>query len=127
RQRITFSYRLRPLDVSDAQRYLQERLAVTGYRGEPLCQRAAVRRLVRGSGGIARLLNILAHKCLMAAFGEGKRRVPVRHVRRALAETEGARPGSAHRLRWRLFGCALPLVGLLGAWPWREQLPKVLP
>ena len=127
RQRITFSYRLRPLDVSDAQRYLQERLAVAGYRGEPLFQRAAVRRLVRGSGGIPRLLNILAHKCLMAAFGEGKRQVSVRHVRRALADTEGARPGSAHRLSWALFGCALSLVGLIGAWPWLEQLPKVLP
>ncbi|WP_312841782.1 ExeA family protein [Stutzerimonas nitrititolerans] len=127
RQRITFSYRLRPLDVSDAQRYLQERLAVAGYRGEPLFQRTAVRRLVRGSGGIPRLLNILAHKCLMAAFGEGKRQVSVRHVRRALADTEGARPGSAHRLSWTLFGCALSLVGLIGAWPWLEQLPKVLP
>src|SRR5690606_26638116 len=128
RQRITFSYRLRPLDVSDAQRYLQERLAVAGYRGEPLFQRAAVCRLVRGSGGIPRLLNSLAHKCLMAAFGEGKRQVSVRHVRRALADTEGARPGSAHRLSWALFGCALSLVGLIvGAWPWLEQLPKVLP
>ena len=30
RQRITFSYSLRPLDVSDATRYLHERLAVAG-------------------------------------------------------------------------------------------------
>ncbi|MGH8355020.1 MAG: ExeA family protein, partial [Pseudomonas sp.] len=103
RQRITFSYRLRPLDVADTTRYLQERLSVAGYRGEPLFAPAAVQLLVRGSGGIPRLLNILAHKALMAAFGAGRRQVSAAHIRRALADTEGARPffrGAAPWRRW---------------------------
>ncbi|NKQ12852.1 ExeA family protein [Pseudomonas sp. SST3] len=130
RQRITFSYSLRPLDVSDATRYLQERLAVAGYRGEPLFQAPAVRLLVRGSGGIPRLLNILANKCLMVAFGEGTRQVLVPHVRRALEDTEGARPlwlSLTGRFGWTLTGTGLSLALIAVAWPWLVQLAEVLP
>jgi len=128
RQRITFSYRLRPLDVADTSRYLQERLSVAGYRGEPLFASAAVKLLVRGSGGIPRLLNILAHKALMAAFGEGRRQVRAAHIRRALADTEGARPffrGAAPWRRWSLAAGALALFAL-GAWPWLAQALPLL-
>lgn len=130
RQRITFSYSLRPLDISDATRYLQERLAVAGYRGEPLFKAAAVRLLVRGSGGIPRLLNILANKSLMVAFGEGRRQVDARHVRRALDDTEGARPFwrvARGRYGWLLAGGALSLALFVGAWPWLRQFTEVLP
>jgi len=130
RQRITFSYGLRPLDVSDAIRYLQERLAVAGYRGESLFKPAAVRLLVRGSGGIPRLLNILANKSLMVAFGEGARQVLARHVRRALDDTEGARPfwrSPSRRLGWTLAGGCLSLALIAGVWPWLAQLAEVLP
>lgn len=129
RQRITFSYRLRPLDVADTSRYLQERLSVAGYRGEPLFAPAAVKLLVRGSGGIPRLLNILAHKALMAAFGEGRRQVRAAHIRRALADTEGARPffrGAAPGRRWSLAAGALALLALGGAWPWLAQALPLL-
>jgi MSHA biogenesis protein MshM len=37
-----------------------------------------------------RLLNILSHKALLAVFGEGKHTVRLRHVRLAVADTEGA-------------------------------------
>jgi len=128
RQRITFSYALRPLDVADATRYITERLAVAGYRGEPLFERSAVRLLVQGSRGIPRVLNILANKCLMAAFGEGSRCVGVRHVRRALADTEGSAlpQGWSRHLRWPL-AVAASLAALVGAWPWLSQLGEVLP
>lgn len=122
RQRITFSYRLRPLDLADTRRYVEERLIHAGYRGEPLFDGRALRRLVAGSGGIPRLINILAHKALMAAFGAGSRQVRAPHVQRALEDTEGARPflrqGSA-RLGWSLTGAGALLM-LLGLWPWLQ-------
>lgn len=130
RQRITFSYRLRPLDVKDTQRYLTERLAVAGYRGEPLFSPAGVRRLVRGSGGIPRLLNILAHKALMAAYGEGRRQVSAGHVRRAQLDTEGAQPFLRQRPHWLGWGLAAGVLSLLlvaGAWPWLGQWRELLP
>jgi MSHA biogenesis protein MshM len=50
----------------------------------------AVRCLHRASRGTPRLLNILAHKSLLAVFGEGKHAVKGAHVRQAAADTEGA-------------------------------------
>ncbi|MBX9913161.1 MAG: AAA family ATPase [Pseudomonadaceae bacterium] len=127
-QRITFSYRLRPLDVTDTGRYLQERLSVAGYRGEPLFSRAAVRLLVRGSGGIPRLLNILGNKALMATYGEGRRQVGAAQVRRALADTDGvvARRGLPVWLSCSLLGGLASLL-LLSAWPWLPSLREWLP
>ncbi len=122
RQRITFSYRLRPLDLADTRRYVEERLIHAGYRGEALFEAGALRRLVAGSGGIPRLINILAHKALMVAFGAGSRRVRASHVQRAVQDTEGARPflrqGSA-ALGWSLAGAAALLM-LLGLMPWLQ-------
>lgn len=129
RQRITFSYQLRALDVQDTSRYLNERLAVAGYRGEPLFDGAAVRSLVRASGGIPRLLNILAHKALMVAFGEGRRQVGRRHVRRAQRDTESAFPFLRRRSSWLGWGMAAVFsVSLLaGAWPWLQHWREWLP
>lgn len=122
RQRITFSYRLRPLDLADTRRYVEERLIHAGYRGEPLFDARALRCLAAGSGGIPRLINILAHKALMAAFGAGSRRVRASHVRRAIEDTEGVRPflrDSWPRLGWGLAGIGILLL-LFGLWPWLQ-------
>ena len=113
RQRITFSYRLRLLDLKDTTRYLTERLAVAGYRGEPLFSRAAVRRLVHDSGGIPRLLNILANKALMAAYGEGRKHVTPRHVQRAMRDTDSVQP-APYSSRRRIVMLSLLLAAAVG-------------
>jgi MSHA biogenesis protein MshM len=86
-----------------------------------------VRLLVRGSGGIPRLLNILGNKALMATYGEGRRQVGVAQVRRALADTDGA-PSWLQSvpswLRWSLAASALVLL-VLGAWPWLAPLREL--
>lgn len=92
RQRITFSYRLQPLDLADTRRYVEARLKHAGHEGAALFDERALRRLVVGSGGIPRLINILANKALMAAYGAGSQRVRPAHVQRSLHDTEGARP-----------------------------------
>ena len=94
-QRIAFHYRLGVLKRSEIGLYVAHRLRVAGYRGEGLFTPAALRALHRASGGTPRLINILAHKSLMAVFGEGSQMAKVRHVRLARKDTEGAR-----RLGW---------------------------
>jgi MSHA biogenesis protein MshM len=91
RQRIAFSCRLVPLSLSDTDDYLRHRLHVAGYEGPALFGRRALRVLYRASKGIPRLANILAHKSLMVAYGEGSPVVCARHMRLACADTEAAR------------------------------------
>lgn len=89
-QRIAFHYRLGTLKKSELELYLAHRLRVAGFRGEALFSPAALRALHRASGGTPRLINILAHKTLLAAFGEGRQTIRRRHVRLAAGDTEGA-------------------------------------
>jgi MSHA biogenesis protein MshM len=113
KQRITFSCRLQPFNRPDVEYYLQHRMTVAGYSGAPAFDDGATRRIHRASGGVPRLINILAHKALMAAFGEGVHRVGERHVRVAIADTESVpvRKGR-HRRLWRAFGVAAGVAGV---------------
>ena len=115
RQRIGFSYCLRPLRFDETRAYLVHRLQVSGYRGAPLFAGRAMRLLWRASRGIPRLINILAHKCLMLAYGQGVRQIDSRLVRLAIRDTDDA-SRFAPRRWWTLLlllGCALAY----GVWP----------
>ncbi|MDQ2069878.1 ExeA family protein [Natronospira bacteriovora] len=120
RQRITFSYRLLPLDRAAIEDYVRHRLRVAGYRGAPLFTAAAIRGLYRGSAGTPRLINVLAHKALMAAWGEGADQIRAGHVRRAIADTEGAPPRGSRRFSWPKIVTATAIVGMaaVGLWWW---------
>lgn len=89
RQRITFSYRLEPLDQQESTSYLQHRLRTAGFNGTQLFDNAALKLLYRASGGVPRLINILAHKSLMSAYGKGDRLVGYTHVKAAVNDTDG--------------------------------------
>ena len=86
-QRITFQYTLQGLREEEVARYLAHRLHVAGYAGGELFSQSALRLLHLYSGGIPRLLNVLAHKSLMLAYGEGLQQIEARHARTAAADT----------------------------------------
>lgn len=112
KQRMTFSCRLRPFSLDDVDSYTAHRLTIAGYRGPRLFSAEGVKRLYRASGGVPRLINILSHKALMAAFGEGARRVGERHVRLAIADTESIR-STGGRFRSRLLHYLRLTAGLV--------------
>lgn len=99
RQRITFSQRLQPLSVPAVGQYLNHRLSQSGYNGEGLFAPGAIRMLARASGGVPRLINVLAHKSLWAAYGRGDRLVGSWHVRQAIRDTDSL--GSRWHRWWR--------------------------
>jgi len=111
RQRIAFQSRLDALEPDELDYYLAHRLRVAGYRGNRLFTRPAVRALHYASGGIPRLVNILAHKALLLAYGEGVQQVLPQHVRTAAGDTPAAKRGR----RWWLFGWAALLLIAGGA------------
>lgn len=113
-QRIMFHYHLGPLSREDMDYYLAHRLNIARYTGGQLFSRAAVRQLYAASGGIPRLVNILAHKALMLTYGEGRQMVEARHVRIAAKDTEAARQHSWSR--WALAASLLIIAGAVSGW-----------
>jgi len=93
-QRIAFHYDLKGLRRDEIASYVDHRLNVAGYRGGHLFSRPALASLHRYSQGLPRLVNILANKALLAAYGEGEATVAARHVKAAARDTEGVRSGS---------------------------------
>ena len=75
KQRITFDYHLAPLTGSELDYYLHHRLVVAGFKGGRLFDSSATWLLERRTRRIPRLVNIVAHKSLLSAYGKGKRRV----------------------------------------------------
>lgn len=91
RQRISFQYVLKGLTRDELDRYLRHRVSIAGYKGETLFTRGAVAKLHRITAGTPRLVNIVAHKALMVAFGEGQHEVTDAHVAFAAADTPEVR------------------------------------
>jgi len=105
RQRITFQHHLGTLSRDELAHYLAHRLTVAGYSGDRVFTSRSVGAIHRATGGVPRVVNILAHKAMMLAFGEGVRQVNARHARAAIADTPAANSSTARRWAW------LALVG----------------
>jgi MSHA biogenesis protein MshM len=115
RQRITFQYHLGTLSRPELDHYLTHRLRVAGHAGGQLFSRGAVLQMYRATRGVPRLVNIIAHKCLLLVYGEGGNQVLARHVKAAAADTPSAHPP---RLRWLWSAVPAMLGAGAGAW-WR--------
>jgi MSHA biogenesis protein MshM len=99
RSRIAFHDRLAPLGAIETPRYLAHRLAQAGAAASPFTPATAA-KLHGLSRGTPRLLNILAHKALLLAYGEASPAVLPRHARLAGLDTPGARLSLVDRI-WR--------------------------
>lgn len=98
-QRITFQHRLDTLDRGDIEHYVSHRMILAGYSGGRLFDSKAITALTKASQGVPRLVNILCHKALMLAYGEGVRCVTQKHMKAAIKDTESAKPVSRFS-RW---------------------------
>lgn len=120
RQRIAWSYHLEPYEREDVSAYVGHRLAVAGYDGPRLFNAAAINELHRASGGIPRLINIVAHKALLLNYGRGGERIRPNDVRAAATDTDGATPVAAGYRQAALIGVGV-LAAMAGLWAlWAE-------
>ena len=91
-QRITFSEHLGPMAAERVGPYVRHRLQVAaGDRpaGPDVFEPAAIQALAQFSGGVPRVVNVLANKCLLLAYGENRHRVGAADVRLAASDTAG--------------------------------------
>lgn len=88
KQRITFGYQLDLLNRDEMTYYLNHRLSIAGYKGSRMFGRSALHLMYFYSKGVPRLVNILAHKALLATYGKGKHQVGIREMLASVSDTK---------------------------------------
>ncbi len=87
RQRITFSFTLTALSRHELSAYLDHRLQIAGFHGKGLFAPSAISLLHKASRGVPRVVNLLAHKAMLVAYGKGVKRIGRGMVAAAIKDT----------------------------------------
>lgn len=113
KDRITHSFRTRPLTADEAGSYIAFRMRAAGYKGRDVFTSGAISAIARASSGLTRRINVLCDKSLLAAFAANTRAVTPREVRAAVADSDFA-PVPGHGSRAARIAAAIALL-VLGA------------
>jgi MSHA biogenesis protein MshM len=84
KQRISFSYKLEPVDRNSLSGYINHRLRIAGYGGGELFSKKAIDKIHKSSHGVPRMVNTLCNKALILAFGQGRSNVVCKHVKQVI-------------------------------------------
>ena len=114
KQRIAFHYCLTPLVRGELDYYIQHRLAMAGHAGGRLFTPMALRQLRARTHGVPRLVNIIAHKALLSAYGKGHKEVDYWDVKAAADDTTSTQAtGSPWQMAFLLCLLVASVVWLL--------------
>jgi len=87
RDRITQCFYLKNLNDSEISDYLLFRLYSSGYQGQHLFTKCAIRKIRKHSQGLLRRINILADKSLMSAYNDSKTIVGRKQIIQAINDS----------------------------------------
>jgi len=130
RQRIAIRFQLEPFDRAATAGYISFRLQKAGARRLDLFTAPAIDLIHKASGGVPRLINILADQALLTGFAESRPVIGVETVRECVKDLHI--PGEAEPLPlpvrqgwgWRpalwVAGLAVLLLVLAGVWIWQS-------
>lgn len=124
-QRITARYHLAPLEADETAAYVRHRMQIAGAPHNPF-SRAALRALHQRSGGIPRLINIIADRALAGAYAVEAPKIGAKLIHAAADEVQpGERQVHGNRLPWLIAGASaaalfVVTVAMFG-WPLSDQ------
>lgn len=118
KQRISFAYTLRHLNESEVYAYLNHRMRVAGFSENDLFSEKVSQVIFKASKGIPRIINVLAHKCLLLCFGENRRTITLDHVNLAVNDTESVSADEAviTTRQWLLVTAVIVIAFSLFSW-----------
>ena len=113
-QRITLRWHLGPLSYRETVAYINHRFSVaSGGRAVQIFTQPALRLLYSVSAGIPRLINMIAHRALLAAFVARQVRIRRREVARAYREIQVVPlPGTLTPARKAAWAAAGLVIGI---------------
>jgi len=88
RQRIIASYHLGPMDKSETRNYIEHRLKVAGWRGDPQIDIDVFAEVYKATNGIPRRINSLCDRVLLYAFTEEFHDITVKTVQDVVEELD---------------------------------------
>ena len=113
-QRITARYHLMPLDASETGAYLRHRFRIAGGLHSPFNANAVV-RVHKHSGGVPRLINVIAERALLGGYAHDTTKIEAsdidRAAKEALAPNKAKQP---HPMRWA--AAAVVVLAAIGGW-----------
>ena len=130
KDRITHSFRTRPLAQEEVAKYVSFRMRTAGYKGPEIFTAAAIAAIARASSGLTRRINVLCDKSLLAAFAANTHAVTPRQVRVAIDDSDFAPvAGLPSRTRPVLAAAALVALGAVAGasvlhWLERGETPR---
>jgi MSHA biogenesis protein MshM len=89
-ERMSAIHVLQPIDEEHILQYVNLRLQKCNRQAETLFSAKAITLLAGASGGVPRLINLLAHKAMMLSFQEGANLVDDRQMSTAINDTVSA-------------------------------------
>lgn len=89
RQRVAYRAKITPLSTKEGVDYIHHRLSLSSKVQKPVFTKMAVRRIVKHSKGVPRVINILCENSLVASYGLQKKPVSLKLVKQVIAEYEG--------------------------------------
>jgi general secretion pathway protein A len=113
-QRVISRFHLEPLDLRETTSYLAYRLRRAGC-GRALFDSGAIKKMHRLSGGVPRVLNLLAERSLLGAYATNSKRVSRSIVDAASREVFGARGLTQRGEPRSIFAASILAVCVLAA------------
>ena len=123
-QRVVARFHLLPLAKTDVANYVNHRLHHAGAK-RAIFESAAMTALFKLTQGVPRLINLICHHALLAAYATGAKTVSAKLVKAAAVEifdVEKPKQKSSSKLGWSLVFCAVVAL-LAGVAFYGDQLP----
>jgi general secretion pathway protein A len=110
-QRVVSRFHLSPLDKNDLSNYINHRLHRAGAK-RAIFEPACISVLFKLTGGVPRLINLVCHQALVAAYASGQKTVSAKLVRQAAKEILSEKK-AAGKSNLALIVAAVVIVGAL--------------
>ena len=124
-QRVVARFHLLPLEKTDVANYVNHRLHHAGAN-RAIFESSAMTTLFKLTQGVPRLINLICHHAMLAAYATGTKTVSAKLVKAAAVEIfdiEKPKQKSSGRVGWSLVFCAVVAL-LVGIAFYADQLPS---
>ncbi|MGA3117235.1 MAG: AAA family ATPase [Syntrophobacteraceae bacterium] len=127
KDRIGVRCRIDPLRPAESLAYIEHRLMKASSFHNPVFTKKALKRIVKESNGIPRIINILCDNALITAFGYQRNPVDDKIVKEVIIDFQGGQQGVSFRWRFVLVPALVLFSGLAMLASMALLTPKEIP